>query len=353
MDPGPNELMQRLGAIAGRIDEARSRFGEGGTTLASDEVGLAFVRGLVEDVTALASMIAPTALSPRLTPGRFKDLLVDERHRIRLHDSLVGEVRTLRGRLAEEHFPVRDVNDLSFEDYLARVEQYEALAEPLMAVMAAGGYWGGEEHARLLGRCLARLADTPGDRNGVTVLLNLRLYPALLLTYACGIGAVLAGRFATLNTVLVSTRTWKDNKQVPLVQALTHKDVIDGDILKQRPELERHGTPISDHLFGLLKESLELCAIDEVEYQRAFDRFEYLYALVHGDLHEKESPIGHTWGPIGCFLWRRGILEEVGREITDQVEGWPPLRAGLFGGSLERLKQVKEQIDGIVARSGW
>src|SRR5215212_1713415 len=90
------------------------------------------------------------------------------------------------------------VQSPSIEDYMDRVGRYEVLARPLLAIMAAGGYWGGEEHARLLGRCLARLADPPGDRNGLVVLLNLRLYPALLLTYACGIGAVLAGRYATL-----------------------------------------------------------------------------------------------------------------------------------------------------------
>jgi hypothetical protein len=44
---------------------------------------------------------------------------------------------------------------------------------------------------------------------------------------------------------------------------------------------------------------------------------------------------------------------EVGREVASQADGWPPLRAELFGGSLERLKHVKERIDGIVARSGW
>jgi hypothetical protein len=327
MGPDSQDLSQQ-------IDEASDRFGTDGPS-----------QTLVEKRTAL--------LLPSLSLKEFKDLLADDRYRIQLHDALVSEVRAVRGRLTEEHFPIRNVHTLSIEDYLAQVERYEALTSPLLAIMAAGGYWADGEQVRLLGRCLSRLADPPGERNGLTVLLNLRLYPALLLTYACGIGAILAGRYATLATLLVSARTWKDNKQEPLVRALAHKDVIDGGILQRRPELERHKTPVSDHLFILLKEPLGACAIDEGEYQRAFDRFEYLYALIHSDLYEKESPTGHTWGPIGCFLWRRGILDEVGREIADQAEGWPPLRAGLFGGSVERLKHVKEQIDGIVHRSGW
>ena len=288
-----------------------------------------------------------------LSLSRYKDLLVEDRHRISLHDALVGEVQSLRGRLGEDQFPIRNVHNLGVEDYLARVDRYEATTGPLLPIMATGGYWGGEEHARHLGRCLARLADPPGDRSGITGLLNLRLYPALLLTYACGIGAVLSGRYDTLATILVSTKTRKDNKPAPLVRALAHNDVIDGDILQKRPELERHRTPTSDHLFAILKEPLSTLAIDEVEYQRAFDRFEYLYALVHGDVYEKEGSLGRIWGPVGCFLWRNGILEEAGHEIAEQGNEWPPLKVGLFGGSVERAKQVKEQIDRIIHRTGF
>ena len=137
------------------------------------------------------------------------------------------------------------------------------------------------------------------------------------------------------------------------MRALAHNDVIGGDLLQKRPELERHRTPTSDHLFDVLKEPLSLLTLDEVEYQGAFDRFEYLYALVHGDVYGKEGSLGRIWGPIGCFLWRRGVLEEVDLEIAEQGDEWPPLKAGLLGGSVERAKQVKEQIDGIVHRTGF
>ena len=288
-----------------------------------------------------------------LSLGRYKDLLGENCHRIRLHDALVGEFQALRGGLGEDQFPVRNTHNLGVEDYLARVDRYEAMTRPLLPIMAVGGYWGGEEHAQHLGRCLARLADPPGDRSGLTHFINLRLYPALLLTYACGIGSILAGRYGTLAKILICTRTRKDNKQAPLVRALVHTDVIGGDLLQKRPELERHKTPTSDHLFTILKEPLSTLAIDEVEYQGAFDRFEYLYALVHGDLYQKEGSMGRIWGPIGCFLWRTGILEEVGHEIAEQGNNWLPLKAGFFGGSLERANEVREQINGLVYRNGF
>lgn len=302
--------------------------------------------------SAQADEPARTEQERALSLDRFKDLLSDDRHRIRLHDALVGEVKALQGLMGEEQFPVRNVHNLRDEDYLARVERYEALTGPLLSIMAAGGYWGNDEHARLQARCLARLADPPGDRNGITGLLNLRLYPALLLVYASGVGAVLAGRYDTL-AVLVSMKTRKDNEHAPLVRALVHTDVISSDLLKRRPELERHKTPTSDHLFEILKGPLGSFVIDEVEYQAAFDRFEYLYALIHGDIGEKEGMFGRIWGPVGCFLWRKGIQEEVERELAQRGDDWPPLKAGLFGGSVERAKQVKEQIDGLVRGRDW
>ena len=288
-----------------------------------------------------------------LSLGRYKDLLGEDCHRIRLHDALVGEILALRGRLGEDQFPVRNAHNLGVEDYLARVDRYEVTTRPLLPIMAVGGFWGGEEHARLLGRCLARLADPPGDLGGITGLVNLRLYPALLLAYACGIGAILSGRYDTLATILVSTKTRKDNKQTPLVLVLAHHQLISGDFLKRLPGFEQRKTPTSDHLLSVLRESLGTLVIDELEYQAAFDRFEYLYALVHGDLYEKAGSMGRIWGPIGCFLWRRGVLEEVGQEIAEHGDDWPPLKAGLLGGSVERAKEVKEQIDGIVHRNGW
>lgn len=288
-----------------------------------------------------------------LSLERYKDLLVGDLNRIRLHDALVGEIQTLVGRLSEEQFRISNVHTFSFEDYLSRVDLYEATTRPLLPIMAAGGYWSGDDHARLLCRCVSRLADPSGDRSGNVALLNLRRYPALLAAYASGIGAILSGRYTTLAHLLLSTRISKDNKQVPLIRAVAHNEVIDDQILKRRPEMERRRTPTSDHLFNILKEPLNTLAIDDMEYQAAFDRFEYLYALSHGDFYEKDGALGRIWGPIGCFLWRQRVLAEVELEIAEQGSDWPPLKVGFFGGSVDRAKQVKKQIDEIVHRMGW
>jgi hypothetical protein len=283
-----------------------------------------------------------------MSSEKFKRYIADTRYRIRLHDLLVGEVKTFRAETSDDKFPVREVQNVADETYLVRVSQYELLAGPLMEMMAIGGYWGDEEQAHLLCRCLSRLADPPGERGGAVAWLNLRIYPAMLLAYACGIGAVLGRRDSTLSKLLVSTRSKKGNKRAPLVRVLSHNDVIDENVFQRRAGLERKKTPLSDHLYEVLKKPLSECSIDECEYQCAFDRFEYLFCLAHGDVYEKEGSFGQIWGPLGCFLWRKGVLEDVGQEIAESKGDWPLLKEGLFGGSLDRLRHVKEKIDGIV-----
>ena len=93
----------------------------------------------------------------------------------------------------------------------------------------------------------------------------------------------------------------------------------------------------------------EFLPLDE-DYQDAFDRFEYLLGLVHADLTHWEQEKGGCWRPVGCSVCRYGRFrhegqpsEKIGAEIDVEAASWPLLKAGLFGGSLEQLKDSKAQ----------
>ena len=61
----------------------------------------------------------------------------------------------------------------------------------------------------------------------------------------------------------------------------------------------------------------------------------------------------------GCFGWRRigqrenTIMEKINLEIENDREKWPPLKAGLFNGSLERFTKVKQAFDTFIADLNW
>jgi hypothetical protein len=85
----------------------------------------------------------------------------------------------------------------------------------------------------------------------------------------------------------------------------------------------------------------------ERDYLTAFDRFEYLAALVFADFYDTEHPTyGTVWVPLGRYAERySSLFAEVQAEISRQRDGWPLLRAGLFGGSLDRVLALKQKVD--------
>lgn len=146
----------------------------------------------------------------------------------------------------------------------------------------------------------------------------------------------------------------------PLVLVVNTADVIPHDVGQHLPGMERHRTPVSDHLFSVLREPLREYLPDDTQYEKCFDRFEYLLALVHADLYEK---LGQSvWGPIGRFGWRGRHFREFGPEtIMSEIESdaaaagdnWSPLQAGLFNGSMERFSRIKQEFDNLIKDLNW
>lgn len=91
-------------------------------------------------------------------------------------------------------------------------------------------------------------------------------------------------------------------------------------------------------------------------YEATFDRFEVFFALVYADLDENRD--GSIWGPPGRFAWKhsRGLdtspFTKIVEEAAAQGKDWPPLRAGLFGGTLDRFQKTAEQYLELIKKFG-
>jgi hypothetical protein len=63
--------------------------------------------------------------------------------------------------------------------------------------------------------------------------------------------------------------------------------------------------------------------------------------------------------PVGRFGWRfrhdynRGVAKQIDEEIEKHGAHWPFLVTGLFNGSLERLKLIKQRVDEFVGQLPW
>jgi hypothetical protein len=69
--------------------------------------------------------------------------------------------------------------------------------------------------------------------------------------------------------------------------------------------------------------------------------------------------LSHAWAPIGHFGWRERedyenhISKEIEAEISTIGNDWPPLKAGLFDASADRVRSVKSFLDERVNKLGW
>ena len=108
-------------------------------------------------------------------------------------------------------------------------------------------------------------------------------------------------------------------------------------------------TPVSDRVRDLFAPDVApLCATPQ-DYDEIFDRFEMCAALEFGHVHEKGVLSALTWFPVGRFVWRSndaGRAEATAwfNSADAQQDAWPPLVAGLFGGSYPRFLQLKKAL---------
>lgn len=285
-----------------------------------------------------------------------KRFLVEPTAKIRLRDLIHDETEKLIGELNDKAFPgMPSLNQA--EDLKQRIDKYNVLSETLLSLIVTGCYWGNQQHSKLWVDCLERLANQTGERSGTPYLLNLRRYPALLLLYGAGLAAVAAGNYQTLAAILTQPSVKDINgKEAAICTVVDPRAVMANNIAHLLPGLDRHYTPVSDYLFDRLRALLREYIPRDEDYEEKFDYFEYLLALVHADLVRQEWE-GSWIGPIGRFKWRNNYTNseslasnKIGKELETQGANWAPLKAGLFGGSIEQAKSAKARFDAFLKK---
>jgi hypothetical protein len=155
----------------------------------------------------------------------------------------------------------------------------------------------------------------------------MRLYPALALLYGGGIAALARGHYSTFAALLTKVIVRSLTGERPLVLSLYPQAAVQERVAQLLPGLERHYTPMSDHLFDWLRDPLREFILADDVYEKPFDRFEYLRALVHGDILQKTgnkygARLGSLYGNIirggqaYCVSWK---MSSTKREETGHL----------------------------------
>jgi len=95
-----------------------------------------------------------------------KELLADERFRIRLYDFVSENIRKLISATAEDRFPV--TGNWSKEELIDRLKRYESVSSDLCSIQALLGYWGCEAHGQTLALAPKKFCGSLKPTGGLT-----------------------------------------------------------------------------------------------------------------------------------------------------------------------------------------
>lgn len=315
-----------------------------------------FFREVRENVFALESFARPHPLSAKIAVANLERYIADDRHKILLHKLIAEETERVYERISGRDVPGRGTAP-DAEKIQLRASYYETAVDTLLQLVIHGAYWGEKRHETLWIAAIERLANVNSGGESFTVWIEMRKYMAMLLMYGGGLAAMVSSRHETLMGLLTRAHVMRSEKEHPAAVELCFAKVVKHEVGKTLPGMASKLTPVSEYVRNHLHPKIKGLVPREDQYDRLFDRFEYLVALVCADDSDREGRILRV--PVGRFGWRdrdfgRHVSAEIEEELKKHGEEWPLLKAGLCGGSLERLRQEKKWVDEHIARfSRW
>ena len=240
---------------------ARGALGGGAQELAVHRVAKSIpIAGADEFFQALPQRVETLEQSQRQNPQGI-DLLVNSTKRylakpeysIRLDELFAEETQRLILQLGGDQFPPH--GQCNHDEFRFRVQRYEVLAEPLARMAGMLCRWGdGSELALVLDilRGLYLQAEKVG--NGLSIWLELRSYPAVLVFTTYGVALARSQRWQTLHALLSATwpREYGNPKRVVSTLFLSEWKGERRELWNQLEGLGQRKTPLSDHLLEVM-----------------------------------------------------------------------------------------------------
>jgi hypothetical protein len=286
-----------------------------------------------------------------------KQYLSDPKYRIALDDLVTRKMREYISNYTRNEF-THERQEFTADEVLKRLKFYETLITEIQSISMCVSHWGAENHSSVLRKIFSRISDPLDLKAGSVGWLNLRWYPVMLLTYASGISAIAGERYDNLSEILLADGRSAEAspRQENLMLTLGDAAQVLHEVFKMVPGQERNYVPRSEYLFKLLQPVLDDLLFLGRDYESVFDRFEVIFALVYADMCMRKRD--HLWGPPGRFVYKgrigsSGPFEELTREAERMGNDWPLLKRGLFGGSVDRFKEIKDSYKELLNSGGW
>ena len=285
----------------------------------------------------------------------------DSQHPIKVSKLIDNTVEQVVKVTSGEAFSVEGAPKPTKESVTARVRGYDAACSTLLALAMTGGYWADEEHYPVWQRALQRLGSTPlsGSSN---FWPELQRYPATLLLYGLGLGAVEADldarRLRFLGRMLGTTIYREHREDMPAVGILPPFRLFSGggQEIRMLEGMDKSYVPLNDWMHKTtLRPYAKRIIRDKNRYTLVFDKLEILMALSYAH-HRGEWSESHRV-PLGVFGYRPEkrvqILQEIGESLSTMQDESPFVTCGIFGETAEECKQGLETLEQFISNFTW
>jgi hypothetical protein len=288
-----------------------------------------FFTGLRERVDTLTQSQRQNPLSTELLVNSAKRYLAKPEHRIQLDELFSEETQRLLAKLDGGEFSPNGPR--SQGEFRKRVRTYETVTEPLARMAGVLGRWGGDDHLALVLNIVRSLyvnADKVGG--GLTVYLNIRSYPALLIFTAFALGLTRAERWSLLHRLFSSTieRQHKESARTIETLFLWAWSGTEEDAWKQIEGMDKRKTPLSDHLLTIFEEWGQSVVGLIPDFERLFERFEMLGSLAYLEQNDKDTlkaalngnpQQAFAWMPVGRAGWHTSNAQKIISEMQSEA----------------------------------
>ena len=309
-----------------------------------------FFQTIQRQVESIETFSKPHPLSTEAAVASLKRYLPESRYRIQLSDLIKDTVERVVTMTSNEIFTAQNGLEPTTELVTGRVRRYEAACETLLSMALVGGQWAKKWHYPMWQEALQRLCSETSS-NRYVAWIGLQLYPATLLLYALGLGAIQGNRLRFLSRILTTQLYKKHQEEISVVQALPPSCLFNGrqGIMQMLEGMERHKTPLSVWIHRALQPYAEHIIPDTDRYSLAFDKLDILMALSH--IHQT----GRNYPPLGPFIYqgesRNRILREIKESLSTEQTESQFVTCGIFGKTVADCEQGLADLEEVVEKN--
>ena len=352
----PSRRFTTYWAVRGEVgDEAQRLINHRSAQALHIEDSDTFFQAIQQYVESIEEFSRPHPLSIEAAVTSLKRYISEPIYRIQLSDLVGKTVERVVESTSGDSFLVQGGPAPTSELVTTRVRGYEAACSSLLAMATVGGFWAEEEHWFVWKRALERLGSKRSS-GGNVFWLDLERYPATLLLYALGLGAVEAGRFQFLGHMLNTTLGRENQVDVNAVQKLPPFTLLSkgGQVMRILEGMDKHHAPLNDWIHETLRIYAKTIIPDDIRYTFVFDKLEILMALSYAYYRPHQQ---HYWTIPGAFGYRydnrNSILNEIRESVSERGNGSPFVTSKIFGEAANDCTNALKKLEQFINKLLW